>query len=212
MCAAHYATTEAPLFAGDVQPLAAGTPTSAERILRVAEDFRRGSVALDEPVLLVLCPTVVDTTRTPNGHHTLKVVGLQPYKLPGGSERWDDLMPEVADSNLNHLRKYAPNLTDEVILATSLKCPLDLERMNAHNWHGSCHGGDMSPDQSGELRPVHGWADHRTPIPGLYQTGATTHPGGSVSAGPGRNAAIELLGSSIEAAIYPSHPVTLVYH
>jgi phytoene dehydrogenase-like protein len=27
------------------------------------------------------------------------------------------------------------------------------------------------------------------PIEGLYQTGATTHPGPSVSAGPGRNAA-----------------------
>jgi phytoene dehydrogenase-like protein len=41
-------------------------------------------------------------------------------------------------------------------------------------------------------------------LPGLYQTGATTHPGGSVTAGPGRNAAIVLLedlGSSLEAAI-----------
>jgi phytoene dehydrogenase-like protein len=31
------------------------------------------------------------------------------------------------------------------------------------------------------------------PIPGLYQTGATTHPGGSVTGGPGRNAALVLL-------------------
>jgi phytoene dehydrogenase-like protein len=31
------------------------------------------------------------------------------------------------------------------------------------------------------------------PIPGLYQTGATTHPGGSVTGGPGRNAAIVML-------------------
>jgi phytoene dehydrogenase-like protein len=27
------------------------------------------------------------------------------------------------------------------------------------------------------------------PVEGLYQTGATTHPGGSVSGRPGRNAA-----------------------
>jgi phytoene dehydrogenase-like protein len=65
--------------------------------------------------------------------------------------------------------------------------------MNAHNWHGSCHGGDAGPAQSGELRPVPGWASHRMPIGGLYQTGATTHPGGSVSGAPGRNAATVIL-------------------
>jgi hypothetical protein len=31
------------------------------------------------------------------------------------------------------------------------------------------------------------------PIPGLYQTGSTTHPGGSISGGPGRNAAVVML-------------------
>jgi phytoene dehydrogenase-like protein len=51
----------------------------------------------------------------------------------------------------------------------------------------------MSPAQSEMLRPVPGYAQHRMPIPGLYQTGATTHPGGSVTGGPGRNAAQVLL-------------------
>jgi phytoene dehydrogenase-like protein len=31
------------------------------------------------------------------------------------------------------------------------------------------------------------------PIAGLYQTGGTTHPGGSISGGPGRNAAMVML-------------------
>ncbi len=43
------------------------------------------------------------------------------------------------------------------------------------------------------LRPVPGWASHRMPIPGLYQTGGSTHPGGSITGAPGRNAAIVLL-------------------
>jgi phytoene dehydrogenase-like protein len=49
-----------------------------------------------------------------------------------------------------------------------------------------------------------GWAQHRMPIPGLYQTGATTHPGGSVTGGPGRNAATVMLkdfGTSIEEVV-----------
>ena len=101
----------------------------------------------------------------------------------------------------NYLRRFATNLTDDKILARVVESPLDLERMNPHNWHGSCHGGAQNAAQSANLRPVPGWASHRMPIAGLYQTGSTTHPGGSISAGPGRNAAAVLLkdfGSSLE--------------
>jgi phytoene dehydrogenase-like protein len=110
----------------------------------------------------------------------------------------------VARRNLDYLRKYAPNLTDAVILGHHVESPVDLERRNSHNWQGTCHGGELSPAQSDSMRPVPGWASHRMPIPGLYQTGATTHPGGSVSAGPGRNAAwviLDDLGISLEAVI-----------
>ena len=110
----------------------------------------------------------------------------------------------MSEANLAQLRRYAPNLTDDTILARVIESPLGLERFNEHNWHGSCHGGDASPAQSGALRPAPGWAGHRTPIEGLYQTGATTHPGGSVSAGPGRNAAMVMLrdlGTSLEEVV-----------
>jgi phytoene dehydrogenase-like protein len=196
MFVAHYAATEAPAFpvAGGVrEAVAAGIPVSVDRMLRVGSEFQRGLVALDDPVLLVLCPTVADPTRAPRGRHTLKVVGFQPYELPEGPERWDEIKEEVAARNLHHLRRYAPNLTSQTLLAAAVHSPLDLERMNAHNWHGSCHGGDMGPAQSGALRPAPGWAQHRMPIPGLFQTGATTHPGGSVSGAPGRNAAMVML-------------------
>jgi phytoene dehydrogenase-like protein len=196
MFVAHYATTEPPRFpvdGGTVESVASGTPQSVERMLRLGSEFTRGMVATDDPVLLVLAPTVADPTRAPDGRHILKIVGFQPYELDGGPERWDLLKDEVAEANLAELRHHAPNLADDTLLASHIKSPLDLERFNPHNWHGSCHGGDMGPAQSGALRPAPGWAGHRTPLPGLYQTGATTHPGGSVSAAPGRNAAMVLL-------------------
>jgi phytoene dehydrogenase-like protein len=196
MFVAHYATTEPPRYpAGDgaVESVAAGTPGSVARMLRVGSEFTRGVVATEDPVLLVLAPTVADPSRAPAGRHTLKVVGFQPYELPAGPQDWDRRKDEVAEANLAALRRYAPNLDEEVILARHVKSPLDLERFNAHNWHGSCHGGDLGPAQSGALRPAPGWAGHRTPVAGLYQTGATTHPGGSVSAAPGRNAAMVIL-------------------
>ena len=36
---------------------------------------------------------------------------------------------------------------------------------------GTFHGGNRTYPQSGALRPAPGWAAHRMPIPGLYQTG-----------------------------------------
>ncbi|GIU91706.1 MAG: FAD-dependent oxidoreductase [Acidimicrobiia bacterium] len=203
MFVAHYATTQPPLVGSGPPSVAIGVGVDPDRMLRVGEAFDRGRVDLDDPPLLVLTPTVADPSRAPEGRHTLKVVGFQPYEIddPG---RWDSIRDEVAEANLAHLRRYAPNLTDDVILASAVKSPVDLERMNPHNWHGSCHGGDQGIFQAAELRPAPGWSDHRLPIPGLYQTGSTTHPGGSVSGGPGRNAARVLLadlGTSLEAVI-----------
>lgn len=206
--AAHYALSEPPLYPiGDerLPCVAAGTIGSVDNTLRLMSDIRRGIVHQDDPALLVVCSTVADPSRTPDDGHTLKILSFFPYELAdGGPERWDDIKEEVAQKNLDYLRKFAPNLTDDVILGKHIESPLDLERRNAHNWHGSCHGGELSPAQSGAMRPVPGWASHRTPIAGLYQTGATTHPGGSVSAGPGRNAATVMLkdfGKNIEAVI-----------
>ncbi len=54
------------------------------------------------------------------------------------------------------------------------------------------------------MRPVPGWAQHRMPIPGLYQTGGTTHPGGGANGRPGRNAAMVMLkdfGTSLEDVV-----------
>lgn len=80
-----------------------------------------------------------------------------------------------------------------MILASLVKSPADIEELNPHMIHGAFHGGNRGPAFSGALRPVPGWASHRMPIPGLYQTGGTTHPGGSITGAPGRNAAIVLL-------------------
>ncbi len=195
----HYATSEPPRFrvdGGHVECVAMGTGLDPGRLLRVGSEFERGVVALDDPPLLVVCPTVEDPSRAPDGRHTLKVMGYQPYETAAD---WDELKEEVSAANLEMLRRYAPNLTQDTILAKVVKSPVDLERLNQHNWHGTCHGGDMSPAQSGRFR-----FGHRTPIEGLYQTGATTHPGGSVSGGPGRNSAIVLLedlGSSLAGVV-----------
>jgi len=203
----HYAITESPkcpVEGGTMSAITIGMLGTPERALRMGYDFARGAVNVDEPALAAICTTLVDPARAPAGQHTLKIIGFQPYDLKEGPEHWDAIKDEVADANLNYLRRYAPNLTDDKILAKVVESPLDLERYNPHNWHGTCHGGAHAPAQAAGLRPVPGWAQHRMPIAGLYQTGSTTHPGGSISGGPGRNAATVMLkdfGTSIDEVV-----------
>jgi phytoene dehydrogenase-like protein len=205
--ATNYATTEPPQYTvdgGTLSPVHSGMMASSDRALRMSYDYARGAVNFDDPPLHVICCTLADPTRAPAGMHTVKVVAYQPYDLKAGPQHWDAIKQQVADANLNYLRRFSPNLTDDKILGRITDSPLDLERMNPHNWHGSCHAGGNGPAQSGPLRPVPGWAQHRMPIAALYQTGATTHPGGSVTGGPGRNAAVVMLkdfGTSIEEVL-----------
>jgi len=207
MFVSHYATTEPPKFAvegGTLSPVEAGLLASPDRALRFGYDDARGKANLEEPPLQIITCSVADPTRAPAGMHTMKVLGWQPYELKEGPEHWDKIKNEVSEANLKYLRRFAPNLTDDKILARFVESPLDLERMNPHFWHGSAHAGAQNAAQSGAMRPMPGWAQHRMPIPGLYQTGATTFPGGSVTGAPGRNAATVMLkdfGTTIEEVV-----------
>jgi len=207
MFVTHYAMTEPPKFVvdgGTLSPVEAGLLASPDRALRFGYDDARGKVNLEEPPLQIITCSVADPTRAPLGMHTMKVLGWQPYELKEGPEHWDQIKKEVSDANLKYLRRFALNLTDDKILARFVESPLDLERMNPHFWHGSAHAGAQNAAQSGAMRPMPGWAQHRMPIPGLYQTGATTFPGGSVTGAPGRNAATVMLkdfGTTIEEVV-----------
>ena len=58
---------------------------------------------------------------------------------------------------------------------------------------GNIMQGAMNANQLYSFRPVAGWADHRSPIKGLYLCGAASHPGGGVMGACGKNAAMEIL-------------------
>lgn len=207
MFVTHYATSEPPKFpvqGGMLAPIEAGMMATVDRALRFGYDDSRGVINLEEPPIQVITPTVTDPSRTPPGLHSMKIVGWQPYALKEGPQHWDEVKKQVSEANLKILQRYATNLTDDKILARFITSPLDLERMNPHFWHGCAHGGAQSISQTGPMRPVPGYAQHRMPIPGLYQTGATTYPGGSVTGAPGRNAAMVMLkdfGTSLDAVV-----------
>lgn len=203
--ASYYATTQAPQYvAGDEtrSAVSAGWAAWPEDVIAFAHGVRRGSIHKPGTFLLFATPTLVDPGRAPEGHHTVKILSMAPWECPEGD--WGSYKDELAAEHFEILQRCAPNLTDDTVLATKAKSPVDIEASNPHMWHGTIHGGDRGLANSWNQRPAPGWAQHRMPIEGLYQTGATTHPGGSITGGPGRNAAMVIfddLGTSIDAVV-----------
>jgi phytoene dehydrogenase-like protein len=198
MFSMHYATSDPPRYpvagGGTVTSVEAALLEQPESILLLNSYNARGEVWVDDIPLQIVSPSVADPTRAPAGHHTVKIEGTLPYALKEGPKHWDNIRDAVAEKIFARLRRVAPNLTDDKILAKFLETPLDIERMNPAMWRGSAHHGDRR-----QASPV---ASYKMPIPGLYQTGACTPPGGSITGYPGRNTAAVLLkdlGTSIEA-------------
>jgi phytoene dehydrogenase-like protein len=195
--AAYFAASAPPIFNtahGAQTAVSSGFAGWLEDQVRCSRELSDEKLIEDPAWLLLATPSLADTGRSPDGHHTVKLVGFNTYDLPeGGAARWDDIKEEHADRLLEKIQEYAPNFNQSVIDARLVKSPLDIERDNRHMVNGAPHGGDRRIAFIGAQRPAPGWAQHRMPLPGLYQTGGTTHPGGSITGAPGRNAAIVVL-------------------
>jgi beta-carotene ketolase (CrtO type) len=153
-----------------------------------------GEIPDQNPSLYVDVPSMLDPSLAPEGKHTLWVEFFAPYQIAGkegtglnGTGWTDDLKNLVADRVIDKLSDYAPNLKSSII-ARRVESPAELgERLGAYK--GNYYHVDMTLDQMMFLRPLPEIANYKTPIKGLFLTGAGTHPGGSISGMPGRNCA-----------------------
>ena len=195
--ASYMATTAPPVFEtprGPRSAVSAGIAGWFEDLIQSGRDIYDRRMSDDVSWLLVATPTLVDPSRAPEGHHTVKLLTHTVYDLPDlGPAGWERRKEAFANKLLGKVRRYCPDFTEEVILRQLTKSPVDIEALNPHMIQGAPHGGDRSISFAGEQRPAPGWAQHRMPIPGLWQTGGTTHPGGSITGYPGRNAAMVIL-------------------
>ncbi|MBV9468027.1 MAG: NAD(P)/FAD-dependent oxidoreductase [Abitibacteriaceae bacterium] len=159
---------------------------SVAYVERAWDDCKQGQPA-SEPFIEIFSQSPTDPSMAPAGQHILSCFcQYAPYAPQDRS--WDDgLREEFADRVLHKLAEYAPNISDAVI-ARQMLSPVDLERRFALTGGHIFHG-EITPDQSFNLRPLEGHADYRTPLSGLYLCGSGTHPGGGVTGIPGHNAA-----------------------
>jgi phytoene dehydrogenase-like protein len=129
--------------------------------------------------------TGYDPTPAPPGRHLLSVFGqYAPYELASGT--WDERRDEVARQFIDLIDRFAPGFEDR-LESYEVLGPPDIESRIGLTG-GNIFQGEVTPDQMWEDRLT-----PRTPIPGFYLCGAATHPGGSVIALNGRNAAMAVL-------------------
>ncbi|MEW4570764.1 NAD(P)/FAD-dependent oxidoreductase [Tautonia sp. JC769] len=129
--------------------------------------------------------TTADPSVAPEGMHTMSVFAQYvPHTFAEGN--WDTRREDVSQLILDTLARHCSNIPGAV-RAIEVLGPPDIER------RVGLSGGHIF---QGECLPPFMWDRRlfsRTPMPGVYLCGAGTHPGGSVMAVNGRNAALCVL-------------------
>ena len=124
-----------------------------------------GEIA-DKPFVLLAQPSLFDSTRAPQGHHTAWAY----CHVPNGSPI--DMVERIE----TQIERFAPGFKTR-ILARSVLPPLALEQRNANLVGGDINGGVQDLGQL-FTRPTRQL--YATPVRGLYLCSSSTPPGGGV--------------------------------
>jgi phytoene dehydrogenase-like protein len=158
---------------------------SMEYIERAFQDAREGRPAL-RPFSDGVIPTGFDKTLCPEGNHIMSLF-TQWVPSDWNSEPHTAELEAFADRMIDCYNELAPNFKSS-ILHTDIVGPYQLE----HEYGligGNIFHGELSLEQLFHMRPAPGYADYRTPLPGLYYASSATHAGGGVCGIPGMQAA-----------------------
>jgi phytoene dehydrogenase-like protein len=165
-----------------------GMVGSIEEISRAILSAKCGR--LPDPLPFVsMVPTAADPSQAPDGQDTLSLwSGWLPHDPPQG---WNAFKRPVAEAFVAHARDYYDGI-DELEIGRSVESPEDISARTGVR-DGNVYHVDVSLTRIGPLRPALGFGGYKTPVPGMYITGAGTHPGPSVSGIPGQQAARTIL-------------------
>lgn len=156
---------------------------SLAQIAGAADAAKVGRVARRPPMLANSPSAMDDTIRPSDGGHVFSLeVLFTPYDLEGGwdstkePERWLEAFAELVQPGFL-----------EGVQRWRLVGPREYERdFSMPRGHAPSYAGGPVAALVGRDREL---TRYRTPVPGLYLSGAGTFPGAGVSGAPGRNAA-----------------------
>ena len=156
-----------------------------EYIERAFLDARSGQPAV-RPFSDGVIPTAFDKTLCPDGTHIMSLF-TQWVPSDWSEEPHVAELEAYADRMIDCYNELAPNFKSS-ILYRDVVGPYQME----HDYGligGNIFHGELSAEQLFHMRPAPGFADYRTPVPGLYYGSSATHAGGGVCGIPGWQAA-----------------------
>lgn len=200
----HMALGERPRWQGDERLQRTAilhlTP-GLDGVSRAVNEAERGLLPA-EATIVVGQPCAVDPSRAPEGSW---ILWIQLQEVPSrpkgdaadeidvGDGTWTEgLRERYADRIQTRLARHIANL-DSALLERVALSPADIEAANANLVGGDIYAGSLALDQNLVFRPSPALPGHRTPIAGLYQIGASTHPGPGLGAGSGTLVAKDIL-------------------
>jgi phytoene dehydrogenase-like protein len=156
-----------------------------EYIERAFQDAREGRPAA-RPFSDGVIPTAFDKTLCPEGYHVMSLF-TQWVPADWHAEPHTEELRAYADRMIDCYNQLAPNFKSSIV-HTDIVGPYELERSYGLIGGNIFHG-ELSLEQLFHMRPAPGYADYRTPVPGLYYASSATHAGGGVCGIPGMQAA-----------------------
>ena len=163
---------------------------SLETMERAYDCWKHGRFS-DDPFVETVIPSAWDPTVAPVGKHWMSCfVQYCPPKLANGG--WNAEQKEAfGQTVIDKIERYSPGFKD-LIVHKEIRTPVEIEN-EVGLTEGNIFQGELTIDQLLFNRPFPGYAQYRMPIKNMYMCGASTHPGGGVSAACGANAAREIL-------------------
>jgi len=136
-----------------------------------------------------IIPSALDPTQAPAGKDTFWYwSGITPAHP---KESWEDMRETIGDRALKAAADYYAGLDSMVLERRVFNIPDLQTRFNVPG--GNVYHVDPASMRFGPLRPATGFGSYHTPVPGLFLSGAGTHPTGGISGIPGQQAAKWLL-------------------
>lgn len=187
----HVATDRLPPYPNSQPDDYQGLQSYVDSVAELKKSFIQAEARrLPNPVpLYAFTSSALDPALAPPGGHTVYLAcPAAPAKIEGGWDNWRD---EFIERCLAVMEQRAPGFRDS-IQGICAFLPDEMERLN--RWPlGHPMYLDITLDQLGIFRPTRQLASHRTPVEGLYISGAGTSPVGGIAGTPGRSAARALL-------------------
>jgi phytoene dehydrogenase-like protein len=131
--------------------------------------------------------TLWDPSRAPAGQH---IVGVEEFAAPRrlfDRAEWQSIKESFKTTLIEQWRGYAPNMTQDNIIAINIIGPDNIEAMHPDMREGGYSEGSTIASQMGRFRPIPELSGYRTLLDNVYNCSSNMHSGSGIGRGSSVN-------------------------